>query len=74
MIDQTVAKYLLKQPEHKNPRALARLFSYRQPVTNSIAKYLELLGLDKRPPPAMSLAEILSEDDNGNADDNGVAK
>jgi len=74
MIDQTAAKYLLKHPEHKNPKSIAKLFSYRQPVTNAVVKYLELLGLDKKPPPAKSLDEILNEDDNGSPDDNGVAK
>jgi hypothetical protein len=68
MMDRSTKAYLDNHPEYKNPRALARLFSYRAPVTASIAKYLTILGLDKRPPPAKSLDEILSEEDNGSAD------
>jgi hypothetical protein len=63
MMDHTTAAFLRKNPHYKNPRALARLFSYRMPVTNTIAKYLDVLGLDKKPPPAKSLEEILAEDE-----------
>jgi hypothetical protein len=63
MMDRSSKKFLDNNPHMKNPRALAKLFSYRQPVTNSIEKYLALLGLDKRPPPAKTLEEILNEDD-----------
>jgi hypothetical protein len=61
MMDRKTAEYLKRHPERKHPKALARLFSYRQPVSNQIARYLELLGLDKRPPPAKSLDEIIAE-------------
>jgi hypothetical protein len=61
MMDKSIATFILDHPESRNVRALARLFSYRMPVTNTIAKYLDVLGLEKRPPPQKTLEEILSE-------------
>ena len=48
MIDRSIYEFLKKTPQGKNAKMLARLFSYRAPVSNSIARYIELLGLDKR--------------------------
>jgi hypothetical protein len=62
MMDKSIATFILDHPEARNVRALARLFSYRMPVTNTIAKYLDVLGLDKKPPPTKSLEEILAGD------------
>ena len=71
MMDHQTAKFLLKTPSAKNPRALSRLFAYRSPVTAMILKYLAILGLDRLPTLQRSLEEILNEDDeqpNGEAD------
>jgi hypothetical protein len=62
MMDHATAGFLRRHPEYKNPRALARLFSYRMPVSNALAKYLDVLGLEKREPPAQTLEDILNED------------
>ena len=77
MMDHSISKFLAKNPNAKNARFLAKLFGYKLPVTNAIAKYLDVLGLDKRPPPAKTLDEILSEGDqdgetNGNGSDDGA--
>ena len=62
--DQRIVKVCKQYPAaKKNPRAMANLYSYRQPIANNIAKNLLALGLDKRPPPAKTLDEILSEDE-----------
>jgi hypothetical protein len=67
MMDHSISTFLAKNPHAKNARSLAKMFSYKSPVTNAIAKYLDVLGLDKRPPPAKTLDEMLSEDDNDEA-------
>lgn len=62
-MDHQIEKYLRAHPEIKSPAQLSKLFfMYRQPVTNSIVKYLELLGLDKIRPPAQSLDELFADD------------
>jgi hypothetical protein len=61
MMDHATAAFLNRHPEYKNPRALARLFSYRMPVSNTIAKYLDVLGLERREV-TQTLDEILNED------------
>src|SRR5262245_50126041 len=43
MMDRSIASFLRKHPEAKNAKKLARLFSYRSPVTNAIAKWVEIL-------------------------------
>jgi hypothetical protein len=63
MMDHATAAFLRKNPQYKNPRALSRLFSYRMPLSNTIAKYLDVLGLDKKPPPAKTLEELFDEDE-----------
>jgi hypothetical protein len=35
MMDRSIATFILDHPEAKNARTLARLFSYRMPVTNT---------------------------------------
>jgi hypothetical protein len=65
-MDHQIEKYLRAHPEIKSPAALSKLFFiYRAPVTNSIAKYLELLGLDKIRPPAQSLDELFADESEG---------
>lgn len=44
MMDHSIAKFLRENPRAKNARVLARVFSYRMPVTNTIAKYLAVFG------------------------------
>jgi hypothetical protein len=61
MMDASITKFIQKNPQAKNVRVLAKLFMYRQPVTNCIAKYLEILGLDKLPDKPKSLEDIFSE-------------
>lgn len=73
MMDRSTKKYLDKNPSMKNPKALSKLFSYRQPVTNNIEKYLSLLGLDTAAPPEEDLETYLAKtygtkDDNGDED------
>jgi len=40
---------------------MALLYSYRVPIVSNISKNLMALGLEKKPPPTKSLAEILAE-------------
>ena len=59
-----IARYLKKRPELRdNPKVISTMFSYVAPIEEKIARYLQLLGLEKRPPPVKSLEEILSESD-----------
>lgn len=70
-----IKKYLHKNPHLTgNPKAIAALYSYVSPVDDKIIRLLQLLGLEKKAPPAKTLEEILSEDDSGSPDDNGVVK
>lgn len=41
----------------QSPKTMANLYSYRQPIASNIAKNLQALGLDKKPPPAKTLDE-----------------
>src|ERR1043165_5661042 len=61
MMDRSTKKYLDKNPNIKNPKALSKLFSYRQPVTNNMEKYLSLLGLDRVAPPEEDLDSYLAK-------------
>ena len=61
MMDRSTKKYLDKNPNLKNPKALSKLFSYRQPVTNNMEKYLSLLGLDRVAPPEEDLDSYLAK-------------
>lgn len=63
LMDKGISSWLHKNPQYtRNPRVLAKLFGYRAPVNSAIAKYLDVLGLQKLPPPQKTLEEILSED------------
>jgi len=73
MMDRSTKKYLDKNPNMKNPKALAKLFSYRQPVSNGIEKYLSLLGLNRVAPPEQDLEDYLAET-YGNRDNGDEAK
>jgi hypothetical protein len=65
MMDHSISTFLAKNPQAKNVRVLAKMFGYKAPVTNAIAKYLAVLGLDKKAPPAKTLDEILNEEEEG---------
>ena len=59
-----VAKYLRKNPHFtSNPKAIAQLFQYISPIEEKIIRYLQVLGLDKKPPRQKTLQEILNEDE-----------
>src|ERR1051325_73610 len=73
MMDRSTKKYLDKNPNLKNPKALSKLFSYRQPVTNNMEKYLSLLGLDRVAPPEEDLDSYLAKT-YGNRDNGGEDK
>jgi len=62
--DQRIVKACREWPKLKNsPKGMAVLYGYRVPIINSISRNLLALGLDKKPPPAKTLEEILSEQD-----------
>jgi hypothetical protein len=62
--DQRIVRVCKQYPDaKKSPKSMATLYSYRQPIANNITKNLAALGLDKKPPPAKTLDEILSEDE-----------
>jgi hypothetical protein len=62
--DQRIVKACKEWPKLKNsPKGMATLYGYRVPIIGSNSRNLLALGLDKRPPPAKSLEEILSEDE-----------
>ena len=54
----------------KNPKFVHLLYSYRAGVVQNLAKNLLALGLEKKPPPQKSLAEIIAESES----ENGVTK
>jgi hypothetical protein len=57
-----VAKYLRKNPHlTSNPKAIAQMFQYISPIEEKIIRYLQLLGLDKKPPPQKTLEQYLEE-------------
>jgi hypothetical protein len=59
-----IAKFLRKNPKQtENPKAIAQLFQFVSPIEEKILRYLQLLGLDKKPPPVKTLDEILAEDE-----------
>jgi hypothetical protein len=59
-----IAKFLRKNPKQtENPKVIAQLFQFVSPIEEKILRYLQLLGLDKKPPPVKTLDEILSEDE-----------
>jgi hypothetical protein len=66
MIDKSIYEFLKENPQGRNAKMLARLFSYRGPVSNTIAHYIDLLGLEKRMAPAKALDEIIAEDEGEN--------
>jgi hypothetical protein len=45
---------------------MALLYSYRVPIIANLSRHLMALGLDKKPPPAKTLDEILSEEPDRN--------
>jgi hypothetical protein len=46
--DEAIAAFLKKRPEvRKNPKSLATLYGYRQPMANALSKNLAILGPDK---------------------------
>lgn len=51
LMDVQITKLLRKYEKAKNPRVLAKLYSYRSPISRNIHQYLTLLGLDKKPTP-----------------------
>ena len=61
-------------PRMKNPKLIGTMYSYRQGVARNLAANLSLLGLEKVPPPAKTLEEILAagdEEDNSSGGENG---
>src|SRR5262245_47768044 len=61
--DQRIIRACKEIPKLKNsPKGMALLYSYRVPIVSNISKNLMALGLEKKPPPAKSLEEILSEE------------
>jgi hypothetical protein len=67
--DQRIVKACKEWPKIKNsPKSMATLYGYRQPIISNISRNLLALGLEKKPPPAKTLEEILSEDDEGEGD------
>jgi hypothetical protein len=62
--DQRIVKACREWPKLKNsPKGMATLYGYRVPIISSISRNLMALGLDKRPPPAKTLQQILEEDE-----------
>jgi len=62
--DQRIVRACKEIPKLKNsPKGMATLYSYRMPIISSISKNLMALGLEKKPPPAKSLEQILEESD-----------
>jgi hypothetical protein len=62
--DQRIVKAYREWPKLKNsPKGMATLYGYRVPIIGSISRNLLALGLEKVPPPAKTLEQILSEDD-----------
>jgi len=60
--DQRIVRACKEIPKLKNsPKGMALLYSYRVPIVSNISKNLMALGLEKKPPPTKSLAEILAE-------------
>jgi hypothetical protein len=46
----------------KHPKLIGTMYGYRSGVARNLAANLAMLGLEKRPPPAKTLDEILAED------------
>ena len=62
--DQRIVRACKEIPKLKNsPKGMAILYSYRMPIISSISKNLMALGLEKKPPPAKTLEQILEESD-----------
>jgi len=62
--DQRIVHVCRAVPKLKHsPKGMAMLYGYRSPIIANLSKHLMALGLEKKPPPAKSLDEILSEDD-----------
>ena len=62
--DQRIVKVCKQFPNAKqSPKTMANLYSYRQPIASNIVKNLLALGLNKKPPAAKTLDEILREDE-----------
>ena len=62
LIDHSIATYLRKNPQAKeSAKMLARVFAYRTPVSSSLARYLDIIGLDKKAAPVKTLDEILAQ-------------
>ena len=62
LIDRSIATYLRKNPQAKeSAKMLARVFAYRTPVSSSLARYLDIIGLDKKAAPVKTLDEILAQ-------------
>src|SRR5262249_46587490 len=60
--DQRIIRACKEIPKLKNsPKGMAMLYSYRVPIVSKISKNLMALGLEKKPPPQKSLAEIIAE-------------
>src|SRR5262249_49205553 len=69
--DQRIVRACKEIPRLKNsPKGMALLYSYRVPIVSNISKNLMALGLEKKPPPQKSLAEIIAESES----ENGVTK
>lgn len=63
-MDRAIQNVFKLNPKYKeNPHALAKLDSYRRPVINSLSMNLDRFGFTRAAPPAKTLAEILSEDE-----------
>ncbi len=63
--DQRIVKVCKQYPNaKKSPKAMAQLYSYRQPITSNISRNLLALGLEKKPPPQKPPWEEILADDN----------
>src|SRR5262245_59842687 len=60
--DQRIIRACKEIPKLKNsPKGMALLYCYRVPIVSNISRNLMALGLEKKPPPTKSLAEIIAE-------------
>jgi hypothetical protein len=59
--DRRIFKAIYHRKKKQHPRLIATMYGYRSTVARNLAGNLALLGLEKVPPPAKTLEQILNE-------------